>query len=294
MGRNPEEVTDEASNVAILKPDHPLFQWPNRITEKDFAGWVEERGSKWMQSWDPKYEALLETHDAGQSPQKGGLLLCALRKRRLHLQRLGLLPAAPRGRPRGVSYLCEPVEPPEESRPLTYGAGPAEILCPGDSAFGRPAGSMTLMRAIPTRLAVILCAALASSTGCSRHTIAASREEPPTVAVAKASTEDLSHGIVLTAEFRPFQEVDVMAKVAGYIKEIKVDVGDRVTQGQLLAMLEVPEMARRPAHGRCERRARPGRGRPRPRRTAPRRIRASDRPPVLRAPRQPSTARSPA
>ena len=105
---------------------------------------------------------------------------------------------------------------------------------------------MTLMRAIPTRLAVLLCAALAFTAACARrdssHTIAASREERPTVAVAKAATEDLSHGIVLTAEFKPFQEVDVMAKVAGYVKEIKVDVGDRVTQGQLLATLEVPEM----------------------------------------------------
>src|SRR5437868_3564800 len=64
----------------------------------------------------------------------------------------------------------------------------------------------------------------------------------PTVAVAKAATEQLSHGLVLTAEFKPFQEIDVMAKIAGYVKEIKVDVGDRVRQGQLLAILEVPEM----------------------------------------------------
>jgi hypothetical protein len=74
MGRNPEEVTDEASKVTILNPAHPLFQWPNRITERDFEGWVEERGSKWMRTWDPQYEPLLETHDAGQEPQKGGLL----------------------------------------------------------------------------------------------------------------------------------------------------------------------------------------------------------------------------
>jgi RND family efflux transporter MFP subunit len=64
----------------------------------------------------------------------------------------------------------------------------------------------------------------------------------PTVAVAKATTEDLSHGLVLTAEFRPYQEVDVMAKVAGFVKEINVDIGDRVSQGQLLATLEIPEM----------------------------------------------------
>jgi len=74
MGRNPEEVTDEASVVTILDPANPMFNWPNKITQKDFSNWVEERGSKWMQSWDPKYDALLETHDEGQAPQKGGLL----------------------------------------------------------------------------------------------------------------------------------------------------------------------------------------------------------------------------
>jgi hypothetical protein len=74
MGNNPEEVTDEASAVQILAPANPIFNWPNKITKKDFEGWVEERGSKWMKSWDPQYQALLETHDQGQEPQRGGLL----------------------------------------------------------------------------------------------------------------------------------------------------------------------------------------------------------------------------
>jgi drug/metabolite transporter superfamily protein YnfA len=74
MTSNPEEVTDEASQVQILEPQNPVFTWPNKITNKDFTGWVEERGSKWMQSWDSHYQALLETHDEGQPLQKGGLL----------------------------------------------------------------------------------------------------------------------------------------------------------------------------------------------------------------------------
>jgi len=65
----------------------------------------------------------------------------------------------------------------------------------------------------------------------------------PAVPVTKAKTEDMSRGMVITAEFKPFQEVDVMAKVAGYVKNINVDVGSRVRQGDLLAVLEVPEMA---------------------------------------------------
>lgn len=74
MGRNPEEVSEEDSNVAILAPTHPVFNWPNKITEADFKGWVEERGSKWWDSWDAHYQPLLETHDRGQAPQRGGLL----------------------------------------------------------------------------------------------------------------------------------------------------------------------------------------------------------------------------
>ncbi|MGH9434331.1 MAG: PIG-L family deacetylase, partial [Terriglobia bacterium] len=65
MTNDPEEVTDETSKVVILDPSNPVFAWPNKITENDFKGWVEERGSKFMKSWDPHYQALLETHDPG-------------------------------------------------------------------------------------------------------------------------------------------------------------------------------------------------------------------------------------
>ncbi len=74
MGSNPEEVTDEQSKMEILAPSNPVFTWPNKITSKDFENWVEERGSKFLASWDTAYTPLLETHDPGQEPQKGGLL----------------------------------------------------------------------------------------------------------------------------------------------------------------------------------------------------------------------------
>jgi RND family efflux transporter MFP subunit len=62
------------------------------------------------------------------------------------------------------------------------------------------------------------------------------------VAVQKVERADLSQGLRIAAEFRPFQEIDVHAKVAGYVKKIYVDVGDRVRAGQPLAILEVPEL----------------------------------------------------
>jgi RND family efflux transporter MFP subunit len=61
----------------------------------------------------------------------------------------------------------------------------------------------------------------------------------PVVVVARGSLEDV---ITLTGEFRPFQQVDVHAKVAGYVRRIFVDVGDKVSAGQVLAILEVPEL----------------------------------------------------
>src|SRR5947209_8589434 len=56
-----------------------------------------------------------------------------------------------------------------------------------------------------------------------------------TVPVARVSRATITSKTVLTAEFQPFQEVDVMAKVAGYIRSIRVDLGDHVRQGQVLA-----------------------------------------------------------
>ena len=60
--------------------------------------------------------------------------------------------------------------------------------------------------------------------------------------MATARRSPLTSELALTAEFRPYQEVDVMAKVSGYLEKIEVDVGDRVRHGQLLATIEVPEM----------------------------------------------------
>jgi RND family efflux transporter MFP subunit len=96
-------------------------------------------------------------------------------------------------------------------------------------------------RRIPIMIAMIALAALTSSCARSRAE-SQTVTEPPIVAVVKATRADLSSDLNLTAEFEPFQEIDVMAKVSGYIRQIRVDIGDRVGEGQLLATLEIPEM----------------------------------------------------
>src|SRR5580700_7440871 len=88
---------------------------------------------------------------------------------------------------------------------------------------------------------VLVAAALTSLlTACRSNTEQAA--PIPTAPVATAGPASLENDIVLTAEFRPYQEVDVMAKVAGYVRDIGVDIGDHVRRDAILATLEVPEI----------------------------------------------------
>jgi hypothetical protein len=66
-----EETSEEDAPVRLLAPDHPLLSVPNRIGPDDFEGWVEQRGSKFLTTWDAGYTPLVETHDTGQAPQRG-------------------------------------------------------------------------------------------------------------------------------------------------------------------------------------------------------------------------------
>jgi RND family efflux transporter MFP subunit len=67
--------------------------------------------------------------------------------------------------------------------------------------------------------------------------------EISSVAAARVVRQDLSKMQVFDAEFRPFEEIDLHAKVTGFVQELKVDVGDKVKAGQAIAVLEIPELA---------------------------------------------------
>jgi len=84
---------------------------------------------------------------------------------------------------------------------------------------------------------------LLTLSACSRSQMAAT--DPPSIPVVPAThaiRTNLSKSVTLTAEFQPFYEVDVMAKEAGYVRHMYVDIGDHVKQGQVLATLEIPEL----------------------------------------------------
>jgi len=69
-----ERVSDETAPIDIKDTNSPLLHSPNQIAEKDFNGWVQERGVNFMSSWSKDFQPLLCSHDPGEEPLCGGLL----------------------------------------------------------------------------------------------------------------------------------------------------------------------------------------------------------------------------
>jgi hypothetical protein len=69
-----DRVTVEEAPVKMLAPENSVFHSPNQISAEDFEGWVQERGLYFAGSWDLHFQPLLESHDPGDTPLKGGLL----------------------------------------------------------------------------------------------------------------------------------------------------------------------------------------------------------------------------
>jgi hypothetical protein len=69
-----ERVTVEESPVTFTEPESPLLHKPNEITQKDFEGWIQERGLYFAPEWDKRYQTVLESHDPGEKPLPGGML----------------------------------------------------------------------------------------------------------------------------------------------------------------------------------------------------------------------------
>ncbi len=70
-----KRVTEEDAKVTFLAPNHAALNYPNRITAKDFDGWVQERGIYFTTDIDPKYTPILSMNDTGESPNDGSLIV---------------------------------------------------------------------------------------------------------------------------------------------------------------------------------------------------------------------------
>ena len=102
-------------------------------------------------------------------------------------------------------------------------------------------GKRTLFYAFGITLAILFIALILHRR--SDHTATNQAPPPvPEVSVVDARVGVMAQQLVIAGIFQPFQEIDVHGKVSGYIRHIYVDIGDRVRQGQTLAVLEVPEL----------------------------------------------------
>ncbi|MFC1725287.1 PIG-L family deacetylase [candidate division KSB1 bacterium] len=75
-----DRISVETAGITILDPGHQLLNYPNKITKKDFEGWVQERGLYFASQWDDKYEAVIAGHDPNETNKKGGILFAGYGK----------------------------------------------------------------------------------------------------------------------------------------------------------------------------------------------------------------------
>ena len=94
-----DRVTDENADVKFLIKDHPILNHPNKISSKDFEGWVQERGLYFPRAWDKKYQAVLSMSDKGEEEKKGSLLVADYGKGKFIYTGLSFFRELPEGVP---------------------------------------------------------------------------------------------------------------------------------------------------------------------------------------------------
>ncbi|WP_295800903.1 PIG-L family deacetylase [Mucilaginibacter sp.] len=69
-----QRVTDENAKITILDKQNPILNYPNKVTDEDFNGWVQERGLYFVGDIDPQYKSVMEMNDPGEAPNKGAVI----------------------------------------------------------------------------------------------------------------------------------------------------------------------------------------------------------------------------
>jgi LmbE family N-acetylglucosaminyl deacetylase len=94
-----DRVTEEDAKVNLLNPAHPVLNYPNKITAKDFDGWIQERGLYFVTDADQKYTAILGMNDTGESSKNGSLIVADYGKGRFVYTGLSFFRQLPAGVP---------------------------------------------------------------------------------------------------------------------------------------------------------------------------------------------------
>ncbi|MGH9945403.1 MAG: hypothetical protein ACRD9R_23875, partial [Pyrinomonadaceae bacterium] len=110
-------VTDERAQVTILQPQHPAFNFPNKITAEDWDGWVQERSLYNFTTFDPQYVPLLESRDPGEEPQRGGEVYAELGRGKFVYTSYAWFRQLPSGVPGAYRLFANLLSLPKSDRP---------------------------------------------------------------------------------------------------------------------------------------------------------------------------------
>jgi hypothetical protein len=105
LERTAQRVTEETAPVKVLDPSSRLLSYPNRITDRDFDGWVQERALYMPATADPHWRRLFEMHDPGEPPNEHAVLVAPLGKGTYVYTTLSLFRQLPAGVPGGARLL---------------------------------------------------------------------------------------------------------------------------------------------------------------------------------------------
>ncbi|RSK36178.1 PIG-L family deacetylase [Hymenobacter metallilatus] len=104
-----DRVTVENAPVTFLNPSQPLLNTPNKITSKDFEGWVQEQGLYYPSQWDPKYQTVLSSQDPGETAKQSAILVADYGKGHYIYTGLSLFRELPAGVPGAYRLLTNMV-----------------------------------------------------------------------------------------------------------------------------------------------------------------------------------------
>ena len=112
-----DRVTDETATVTFNDPNHAVLNYPNKITEADFEGWVQERGLYFPGEWDDRYDAIFSMHDKGEDATKGSMLVANYGEGYYIYTGISFFREVPVGIPGAYRLLANMISLGKESRP---------------------------------------------------------------------------------------------------------------------------------------------------------------------------------
>lgn len=105
-------VTDEASPITVLAPNDPLLATPNRITDADWRGWIQDRALYMPTTFDPRYQTVIATNDPGEPPNASGILRATIGRGSYIYTTLAFFRQLPAGIPGAARLFVNLLSPP--------------------------------------------------------------------------------------------------------------------------------------------------------------------------------------